>query len=208
MPTVCTASASKFCYKKWMRRGSDSIRFAYGRAGARARNVELYNGEPMKKLFMMGMLVISVSLVLAACGGNPDENAARATVGNFERTMEDVIAGKAKLAALDDYFATAAEGANAEGLVNTHDAFVSMVTDHVSGASLVELSNFRITNAQVHQSGGLASVTYQVDVKIVHGTQQGTATRTQDLALLKTPRGWRISGGDPWRYSNVVGTLP
>ncbi len=162
----------------------------------------------MKKLSMTAVLITILAFALAACTGSPDENAVRGTVGTFEQTLENVIAGKAQAAALDDYFATAAEGANEQGLVNTRDAFHKMVEDHVSGASLVQLSNFRITDVQVHQSGGLAKVTYQVDIKIVHGTQQGTGTRTQDLALLKTPRGWRISGGDPWRYTNVVGTLP
>ncbi len=162
----------------------------------------------MKKIFITAMFLAILPLVLAACVGNPDETAVRGTVATFEQTLEDVIAGKAKVVVLDDYFATPADGANAQGLVNTRDAFRQMVQDHVSGASLVQLSNFRITDVQVHQSGGLAKVTYQVDVKFVHGTQQGTGTKTQDLALLKTPRGWRISGGDPWRYSNVVGTLP
>lgn len=162
----------------------------------------------MKKLFMLALLVSALPFVLAGCAGNADETAVRGTVTSFEQTLENVVAGKAKVAALDDYFATAAEGANAQGLVDTHDAFVQMVNDHVSGVSLLQLSNFRITTVQMHSSGGLARVTYQVDIKIVHGTQQGTATKTQDLALLKTPRGWRISGGDPWRYTNVVGTLP
>lgn len=162
----------------------------------------------MKKIFIIAVFTAVLPFVLAACGGSADENAVRGTVLNFEQTLENVIAGKAELAALDEYFATPAEGANAQGLVNTRDAFVSMVNDHVSGVSLVQLSNFRITNVTAHQSGGLARVTYQVDLKLVHGSQQGAGTRTQDLALLKTPRGWRISGGDPWRYSNVVGTLP
>lgn len=162
----------------------------------------------MKKLFITAVLIAILPFVLAACAGSPDENAVRGTVANFEQTLENVIAGKAKDTALDDYFATVADGANEQGLVNTRDAFHKMVEEHVSGASLVQLSNFRITDVQVHQGGGLARVTYQVDVKFVHGTQQGTGTKTQDLALLKTPRGWRISGGDPWRYSNVVGTLP
>lgn len=160
----------------------------------------------MKRLLML--LPIVLLLILAACAGNPEENAVRGTVSAFERTLEDAIAGKAKPAALDDYFATAADGAIAPGLVNTRDAFREMLNNHVNGVSLVQLSNFRITNVEVHQSAGLAKVTYQLDIRLVHGTQQGTATLTQDLALLKTPRGWRISGGDPWGYNNVVGTLP
>ncbi|MBI3915109.1 MAG: hypothetical protein HY327_13100, partial [Chloroflexi bacterium] len=122
---------------------------------------------------------------------------------------EDAIDGKLAVAALNPYFATPEEGANAQGLINTRDAFQKMVNDHVSGVSLVQLSNFRITEVQIHQSGGLARVKYQMDIRIVHGTEQGTATLTQDLALLKTAwRGWRISGGDTAQVSNVVGKLP
>lgn len=162
----------------------------------------------IKGWFPLGVGLAIVSLALSACGGTPDETAVRGTVSTFEQTLENVIAGKAKVAALDDYFATPAEGANEQGLTNTREAYASMLNNHVSGVSIVQLSNFRITNVEVHQSGGLAKVTYQMDIRIVHGTNQGTATLTQDFALLKTPRGWRISGGDPWRYSNVVGTLP
>lgn len=157
---------------------------------------------------LLTLFAVLLLFVLAACAGTPDENAVRGTVGNFISTLQDAIAGKAKPAALDDYYATAAEGANAQGLVNTQTVFRTMIENHVNGMSLVQLSNFRITAVEVHESGGLAKVTYQMDIRIVHGTQEGTATLTQDLALLKTPRGWRISGGDPWRYSNVVGTLP
>lgn len=160
----------------------------------------------MKRILILSTFVLLA--LLAACGGNPDENAVRGTVANFAGTLQDAIAGKAKPAALDAYFATNADGANEQGLVNTRDAYAKMLNDHVSGVSLVQLSDFRITSVEVHQSGGLAKVTYQMNLRIVHGTEQGTATLTQDLALLKTSRGWRISGGDPWRYSNVVGMLP
>ncbi len=160
----------------------------------------------MKRLLIL--LPFLLLFTIAACAGNSDENEVRGIVGNFERTLESAIGGNAKPAALEAYFATIADGANEQGLVNTRDAYASMLNNHVSGASLVQLSNFRITNVEVHQSSGLAKVTYQMDIRIVHGTNQGTATLTQDFALLKTPRGWRISGGDPWRYSNVVGTLP
>lgn len=160
----------------------------------------------MKRILILSMFVLVT--FLAACVGSPDENAVRGTVGNFAGTLQDAITGKAKSSALDAYFATVADGANEQGLVNTRDAYAKMLNDHVSGVSLVQLSDFRITSVEVHQSGGLAKVTYQMNLRIVHGTEQGTATLTQDLALLKTSRGWRISGGDPWRYSNVVGMLP
>lgn len=162
----------------------------------------------MRLLFTLSLLAALLVLTLAACSGNPDYSAVRGTVGTFEQTLENVIAGEAPATALDEFFATPAEGANKQGLVNTRDAFRRMVEDHVGGASLVQLSNFRITDVQVHHRGGLAKVTYQVDLKIIHGTQQATGTKTQDLALLRTLRGWRISGGDPWRYSNIVGALP
>ncbi len=75
--------------------------------------------------------------------------------------------------------------------------------------SLVQISNFRVTSVQIHETGGLARVTYQMDIRIVHGTQQGSALWMQNLALIKTAaRGWRIQGGDAPQVSNVVGTLP
>lgn len=153
------------------------------------------------------ILLLALLLILAASADNSDENFACGTVGNFERALEDAIAARAKPAALDDYFATVADGASPKGLVITRDVFQTMIENHIGGASLVQRSNFRITNVEVHQGSALAKVTYQVNVRIVHCTQQGTATLTQDLALLKTPRGWCISSGDSWRYSNDVGTL-
>lgn len=160
----------------------------------------------MKRLVIL--IPILSLFVFAACAGNADENEVRGIVGNFEQTLEDAIAGKGNPAGLDAYFATVADGANEQGLVNTRNAYAKLLDDHDSGVSLVQLSDFRITDVQMHQSSGLAKVTYELKIRIVHGSDQGTARLTQDLALLKTSRGWRISGGDPWRYSDVVGMLP
>lgn len=153
-------------------------------------------------------LFFALLLSLAACVGSPEETRVRRTVESFEQTFAAALDRKAKPAALKDYFATEADGANVQGIQNTRNAFLKMLDEHVNGVSLVQLSNFRITQVDIHQDVGLAKVTYQMDLKIVHGTQQGTATLVQNLALLKTPRGWRISGGEPWRYADVMGTLP
>ncbi len=83
-----------------------------------------------------------------------------------------------------------------------------MLTDHVTGVSPVTVANFKITQVEVHSEAGLSRVRYQLELTIVHGDQNSSATVTQDLALLKTAtRGWRISGGDPAQLSNVIGQL-
>ena len=163
----------------------------------------------MKKISILILVAALLAVALTAYGGNPEENAVRGVVRNAEQALEDAVNGKGDIATISQYYATSEEGAHAAGLVNTRDAFVKMVNDHVSGVSLLQISNFRITDVSVHESAGLARVTYQMDIRIVHGAQQGTATISQNLALLKTAtRGWHISGGDEMQDSKIVGRLP
>ena len=162
----------------------------------------------MKHCLMLGMMFVLLAIALTACA-SADESAVRQVVTDAENALEAALNREASAAVFEQYFATPQEGANAAGLVETRDRWRKLLRDHVSGVSLVQISNFRITNIQIHESGGLARVTYEMDLRIVHGTQQGNATLTQNLALLKTAtRGWRISGGDAPQFSNVVGTLP
>lgn len=56
---------------------------------------------------------------------------------------------------------------------------------------------------------GLAKVTYRLHVSVMRGGQAiFGANATQDIALLKTPRGWRISGGAAPRLEDMTGTWP
>ncbi len=147
---------------------------------------------------------------VAACRpGSPNEGEVRGVVINADRAMEEAFSSKGDIAAVEQYFATPEEGADPGGLANTRDALWKAFGDHPRASALIEFSNFRIADVQVHSSSGLAKVTYQIDVRMVHSGNVGTATVTQDLALLKTKtRGWRISGGDAPQVSNVVGQFP
>ena len=162
----------------------------------------------MKRWLILGAVFALLALLLAACG-NPDESEVRGVVVSADRAMEDAFNGKGDITAVEQYFATPNEGANAAGLTNTRDALRKAFDDHSRGSTLIQFSNFRVTQVEVHSSARLAKVTYQLDVRMVHNGNVGTATVTQDLALLKTQtRGWRISGGDAAQVSNVVGQLP
>ncbi len=161
----------------------------------------------MKKWFILGSLIALLALLLAA-SGNPDEGEVRGVVINADRAMEEAINGKGDIAAVEQYFATPEEGAHPGGLANTRDALWKAFGDHPRAFALIEFSNFRIAEVQVHSSSGLAKVTYQIDVRMVHNGNVSTRTVTQDLALLRThTRGWRISGGDAAQVSKVVGRL-
>jgi len=60
-----------------------------------------------------------------------------------------------------------------------------------------------------HEDAGLAKVTYRLHFSVVRsGVAVFGAKPTQNLALLKTPRGWRISGGDTPQLEDVMGAWP
>lgn len=110
-------------------------------------------------------------------------------------------------AALDEYFATVPEGAVAAGLVQTQQAYKNFVA-RLAG-STVQFHSFDIKAIEVHESAKLAKVTYRLHFSVVRNGQAiFSAVGTQDLALLKTPRGWRISGGDAPQLENVQGVWP
>ena len=109
--------------------------------------------------------------------------------------------------ALDEYFATVQEGAIASGLTQTQQAYQDFVTQ--LAGSTVQVHSFDIQAIEVHEDANLAKVTYRLHFSVVRNGQAifgGVAT--QDLALLKTRRGWRISGGDAPQLENVQGTWP
>ncbi|GAB4577386.1 MAG: hypothetical protein Fur0022_01170 [Anaerolineales bacterium] len=109
--------------------------------------------------------------------------------------------------ALDEYFATEAEGAQATGLAETQQAYQDFVAQ-LPGDNAVQFHSFDITALEVHEDAGLAKVTYRLHFSVSQGTATFSAKATQSLALLKTPRGWRISGGDAAQLEDVVGNWP
>ncbi len=110
--------------------------------------------------------------------------------------------------ALDVYFATEAEGAQPAGLAETQQAYKDFINQLPTNSS-VQFHSFDITGVEVYEDGGLARVSYRLHFSVVRGsTAVFSAKATQNLALLKTPRGWRISGGDAPQLEDVVGIWP
>ena len=110
--------------------------------------------------------------------------------------------------ALDDYFATQAEGAVSSGLAETQQAYKTFVAQ-LPGDNAVQFHSFDILAIEVHEDAGLAKVTYRLHFSVLRDGQAIFGGRaTQDVALRKTPRGWRISGGDTPQLESVIGKWP
>lgn len=110
--------------------------------------------------------------------------------------------------ALDGYFASEAEGAVAAGLAQTRQAYQDFV-DQLPSTNAVQFHSFDIQALEVHEEARLAKVTYRLHFSVLKNGQPIYSARvTQDLAFRKTPRGWRISGGDAPQLEDVTGTWP
>ena len=110
--------------------------------------------------------------------------------------------------ALDEYFATEAEGAQAAGLTETQQAYKDFVSQ-LPGNNAVQFHSFDIIALEVHEDAGLAKVTYRLHFSVIRSGQVlFSAKATQNIALLKTPRGWRIMGGDAPQLEDVTGNWP
>ena len=109
--------------------------------------------------------------------------------------------------ALDSYFATVAEGARETGLTQTQEAYRNFVGEMSSES--VQIHSFKIEDVEVHDDDGLARGTYQMHLSVIRGGAAVFTIRfTQNLAVLRTPRGWRISGGDTPRIEETMGIWP
>jgi len=110
--------------------------------------------------------------------------------------------------ALDEYFATEAEGAVTAGLTETQQAYKDFVSQ-LPGNNAVQFHSFDIIALEVHEDAGLAKVTYRLHFSVIRSGQVlFSAKATQNIALLKTPRGWRIMGGDAPQLEDVTGNWP
>ena len=113
--------------------------------------------------------------------------------------------------ALDEYFATEAEGAVAAGLAETQQAYKDFVSQ-LPGNNAVQFHSFDITALEAQRTredAGLAKVTYRLHFSVIRSGQAiFSAKATQNIALLKTPRGWRIMGGDAPQLEDVSGNWP
>lgn len=162
----------------------------------------------MRKL---SLLLVLLAVVVGAVWFN---RARSSDERDLRRLMDEVqVAALAALNrrnpdALDVYFATTSEGAQAAGLSEVQQAFTAFVSQLPNG-SAVQFHSFDIDEVEVHESDGLARVSYRLHFSVVRGnTAIYSAKATQNLALLRTLRGWRISGGDVAQLEEVSGSWP
>ena len=151
-------------------------------------------------------LALSGVLLALAIRGTPEGDVR--TIVQAAANATEAGLNKRDLSAVEPFFATMAEDANPAGLGQTIGQLRTFTT-HLSASDQVQVHSFQIQSVAVHESGGLARATYRLHFSVVRGgAAVYTAVVTQNLALLKTPRGWRISGGDQPQLSDVVGAWP
>jgi hypothetical protein len=159
----------------------------------------------MKRWIWLSLSVWAAALLLAGCGGS--NQAVRSTV---ERTAQAAEAGlnRRNLQEVERYFATKEEGANEAGIKETLEALAGFAAS-LTGSDRVQFHRFDVTDVSVHESDGLARVTYRLHLSVIRDSIViFGAVVNQDLALVRTPRGWHISGGDTPQLSEVTGQWP
>ena len=160
----------------------------------------------MRKWIWIVALAVALGLVgLVSQRGN-SEGDIRRLIENAQTAALDGI-NRRNPNALDTYFATFAEGAQETGLAETQAAYKNFVARMSDGS--VQIHSFNIEDVEVHEDGGLARVTYRMHLSVIRGGAATFTIRfTQNLAVLRTPRGWRISGGDTPQIEETTGIWP
>ena len=161
----------------------------------------------MKRIIGLGVLVVLVvgAAWLTQRGG--EERAVRRVIDEIQSAALSGL-NQRHPDALDEYFATEAEGAVAAGLAETQQAYKDFVSQ-LPGNNAVQFHSFDIIALEVHEDAGLAKVTYRLHFSVIRSGQAIFSARaTQNIALLKTPRGWRIMGGDAPQLEDVTGNWP
>ena len=161
----------------------------------------------MKKIVGLGILALIIVGAAWLVQSGAEERAVRRVVDEVQTAALNGL-NQRQPGALDEYFATAAEGAVPAGLAETQQAYKEFVAQ-LPGNNAVQFHSFDIVSIEVHQEAGLAKVTYRLHFSVIQNGQVSFgANATQNIALLRTPRGWRISGGDAPQLDNVVGSWP
>lgn len=146
------------------------------------------------------------SLLLGACSTR-SEAAVRQTVEEAAQTVEKGL-NRHSLDRVQPYFATAAEGANAAGLAETWGALQTFAASLIP-SDRVQFHSFDVEEVIVHEQGNLARASYRLHMSVLRDSQVVFGlVATQNLALTRTGRTWRISGGDQAQLSEVVGQWP
>ena len=160
----------------------------------------------MKTIIGLTVFVAAIVALLSGCSGG-EEGAVRRVVEDVRAAALDGLNSR-NADALDEYFATVEEGAQAAGLAETQQAYKDFVAG-LSTGDAVQFHSFDITAVEVHEDAKLAKVTYRLHFSVVRSSVAVFGAKAaQNLALLKTPRGWRISGGDTPQLEDVMGAWP
>lgn len=159
----------------------------------------------MKRLFaLLTLLILAAAAVWLVRQASAEDRAIRRLL--VEAQAEALVGlNQRNPQILDGYFATIANGAQAAGLADTQQAYRDFV-DRLPANSTFQVHSFDVSRPEVHKEAGLARATYQVHFGLERGgVTLLSAKATQNLALLKTPRGWRISGGDAPQIDDMTG---
>ncbi len=157
----------------------------------------------MKTIMGFGVLLAIIAGIVLLTQQGAEERAVRRVIDEVQAVALNGFQFN-KPDTLDNYFATVQEGAVAAGLAQTQQAYKDFVAQLAGSA--VQFHSFDIKTVEVHEEAKLAKVTYRLHFSVLRSGQVVfSAVVTQDLALLKTSRGWRISGGDAPQLDNVQG---
>lgn len=161
----------------------------------------------MKKRWLwLRLLVLLVPLLLAGCG-SAEPGAVQRMVESVAKASEEGL-NRRNLAEVEKYFATVEEGGNEAGLQETQQALRQFAAS-LTASDRIQFHSFNVESVEVHEDGGLARATYRLHLSVIRDSIViFGAVVTQDLALVRTPRGWRISGGDTPQLSEVTGQWP
>lgn len=159
---------------------------------------------PRRMLYVTVLAAMAWWLVGCAAGSG---GAVRKTVEEAAKAVEQDL-NRRNLASVQPFFATEAEGANAAGLADTWGALESFAAG-LTPSDRVQFHSFDIEDIAVHEGGDLARASYRLHLSVLRGSEVAFGfVATQNLALLRTERGWRISGGDEVQLSEVMGQWP
>ncbi len=165
----------------------------------------LHMTSNLAQRLLLALALIGGVFLFAAC--DRSEFTVRTTVENAASAAEAGFA-RGDITGVQPFFATTADGANQAGLDETWGALQSFAAS-LDNSSRVQFHSFDVLETRVHEGGGLAAVTYRLHMSVLrNGEVAFGAVVTQNLALLKIPRGWLISGGDEPQLSEVQGQWP
>lgn len=161
----------------------------------------------MKKILWLVIIAVAVATIAALGQPEWDEGVVRGVVEEAARAALDGV-NRRNPNAINRYFASVDEGAQADGLSETQDAYRAFIGQLPSDMT-PQLHSLDIETVEVHNEAGLARVSYSAHVSFVRGMAAiYTATLRQNVALMKTDRGWLISGGDALQLDDITGTWP